>query len=459
MPATVLRIDPENIDTPEKRGRITLCIIGCGNVGLVQACLFADAGFKVLCADADQTLLNNVARGKLSFLGREVELRLKNYVKKGLLKTSNDLKAAVSQSDVIIIAVPVEIDAKKKLDYSRIEGACKNVGSSLHQGVLVIITSIVGVGMTEGLIKETLENTSGFKVGIDFGLGYSPFQDFSADSSGRVPNHEQVIAALDKNSLNATSLILGTIVNTGLKRIENTKTAEAVVLFQEAQQIVSNALAKELAFLCEKMGIDYLETRKVVESNGSSKLSSLTLADENTHSALSMLLEEAENLNLKLRLPVMAREVEEEAANHSVNLIKDALRNCGKTLRRARISLLGITESPNTKGPPRRIALKLVKILEAKGAKVSLYDPYLSSDELNQIGFQRSKNLATTLEGADCIVILTGHEQFKRLNLKKVRITAKMPIAIVDLEGTVELGKVEEEGFIYRGFGRGVWIR
>jgi UDP-N-acetyl-D-mannosaminuronate dehydrogenase len=57
----------------------------------------------------------------------------------------------------------------------------------------------------------------------------------------------------------------------------------------------------------------------------------------------------------------------------------------------------------------------------------------------------------------DCIVILTGHKRFKRLNLKKLKIMAKMPAAIVDFEGVVDPKKVEMEGFIYRGLGRGVW--
>jgi UDP-N-acetyl-D-mannosaminuronate dehydrogenase len=68
--------------------------------------------------------------------------------------------------------------------------------------------------------------------------------------------------------------------------------------------------------------------------------------------------------------------------------------------------------------------------------------------------FKRSLNEA--VEGTDCIVILTGHDQFKRLNLKKLRAVMKMPAAIIDLTGTIELQKVEKEGFIYRGLGRGV---
>jgi UDP-N-acetyl-D-mannosaminuronate dehydrogenase len=69
------------------------------------------------------------------------------------------------------------------------------------------------------------------------------------------------------------------------------------------------------------------------------------------------------------------------------------------------------------------------------------------------------KNLGEALEGVDCILILTGHDQFKRLNLKKLRIMMKMPASIVDFEGIVEPDEVEKEGFVFRGFGRGVWTK
>jgi len=140
-------------------------------------------------------------------------------------------------------------------------------------------------------------------------------------------------------------------------------------------------------------------------------------------------------------------------------LTKDALRNCGKTLRRARISLFGILQRPNMKSSPKKMVEELAKILEARGAKVSLYDPYFSGDESAEIKCHLKKNLTEALENADCILILTSHDQFKRLNLKKMKVIMKMPAAIVDFEGIIEPDKVEREGFIYRGLGRGVWTK
>jgi nucleotide sugar dehydrogenase len=459
MSSSILCIKPEELDTIEKRGKYTVSVVGCGQIGVLQACLFAEAGFKVKCVDADQTIVNSILRGRMPLLKREIELKLKNYVKTGLLNATTEAKTAVSQSDVIAITVPVEIGEKKKANYSNLENSCRQVGLGLRRGSLVVVMSTVGIGVTQGLIKEVLENTSGFRVGTDFGLAYSPIRVLNGQTLETLANRERIVAATDINSLNAASTILGNFTKGCLKKTECVKTAEAVTLFEAVQQDVNVALANELAFFCEKIGVDYLEAHKLANIGAYPVLSLPTLVDGNIREESYLLLEDSENLNFKLRVPAIARETNEEIVKHAVNLTKDALRNCGKTLRRARISLLGILQVPNMKSSPKKMVEELAKMLEARGAKVGLYDPYFSGDELGETQYHLKKNLSEALEGVDCILILTGHDQFKRLNLKKLKALMKMPAAIVDLEGIVEPNKVEKEGFIYRGLGRGVWTK
>jgi nucleotide sugar dehydrogenase len=458
MSSPIIHIKPEEIDTVEKRGKYTISIIGCGQIGVLHACLFAEAGFKVKCVDADQTIINSIERGKMPLLKREIELKLKNYVKTGLLNATTDVKTAVSQSDVIAITIPVEIDEKKKVNYSNMENTLKQVGSSLRSGSLVIIMGTVGVGVTHGLIKEILENTSGFKAGADFGLAYSPIRVFNGQTMETLVKLERFVAATDKNSLNSVSALFGIVTKDHVKKTADVKAAEAATLFEIIQQDVNIALANELALFCEKVGVDYLEAHKLVNDLHCG-LSLPMLSYENIREEPYLLLEDSENLNLKLRIPAIARELNEDAVKHAVNLTKDALRSCGKTLRRARISLLGMSRIQNMKSSPKKMVEELAKTLEARGAKVSFYDPYFSGDELAEVQQHFKKNLAEALEGADGILILTGHDQFKRLNPKKLRVMMKMPAVIVDLEGIVEPDKVEKEGFIFRGLGRGVWTK
>jgi len=459
MSSSVLHIKPEEIDNTEKREKYTVSIIGCGEIGVLHACLFAEAGFKVTCVDADQTIVNSLAKGKAAFLKREIELKLKNHVKTGRLKSTNDIGTALSQSDVIAITIPVKVDEKTKADYSEIENTCKRVGLGLRHGSLVIVMSTTGLDVTEGLIKEILENASGFKVGVDFGLAYSPVRVLNGQTLETLANHERVVAAADKNSLNAASIILETIAKRGVKKTGNVKTAEAATLFEAVQQDVNIALANELALFCEKAGVDHLEALELANISSYLKFSLPMLANEKIREEPYLLSEDAENLNLKLRILTIARRINEELIKHVINLTKDALRSCGKTMRRARISLLGTSQVQNMQGSPKKMVKELARMLEARGAKVSLYDPYFSGNESVEMQQSVKKNLTETVEGVDCILIITGHDQFKRLNLKKLKMMMKMPAAIVDLEGIVEPDKVEKEGFIYRGLGRGVWTK
>ncbi len=456
MSRWILNVKPEEVDHAEKRRTYKVSIIGCGRNGVLHACLFAEAGFKVTCVDTNRAIVNRLAKGKIPFLKRGIERFFKENLKNGRLEATNDFKAAAAKSDVILITTEAKIDKKKKVSYLDLEKACKQVGSSLRRGSLTIVTSTVGLGTTEGLIRETLENSSGFKVGVDLGLAYSPVPALQEQTLEKLANYKRIIAATDKNSLNAASTVLRIIAKNGVTETKDVKTAEAEMLFETVQHYANIALANEFAIFCEKAGIDYSEVQKLAETDACSALVSPTLTCSNLCKEPSLLLEEAENLNVKLRIPAAARETNEETSKHAVSLIRQALRSCGKTLRRARISVLGISQTRNIRDIPKSSAKRLAKILEAKGAKVSFYDPYLSSKELGDYDYQFSRNLTEAMERVDCIVIFTGHNRFKRLNLKKLKIMARMPAAIVDLERVINSEKAEMEGFIYRGLGRGV---
>jgi nucleotide sugar dehydrogenase len=436
---TVLNLKPEEVDTDEKRSKYTVCVIGCGQKGILYANAFAEAGFKVVCTDADPTVIKKVAKGKTACSQSQVEAKLKSHLNSGRISVSSERKNAVSQSDIIVIAVGAKVDEQKKTDYSQLVSACKEVGASIHQGTLVFYGGIAGFGFIEGTMKETLENTSGLKAGQGFGLAYNPI--LTADAS--MANLELIIAATDQTSLSAASTILKTVTKK-VKEVSDVKTAEIATLFTVAKQDSDRALANELAVFCENANIDYFKVIKLLELDDPNFYP--TIVDEETKHEAYLLLDSAENLNAKLRMPTLARQINEDMVKHAVNLTQDTLSNCGKPLRRAKIAVLGTANPTTATGI-------FVKMIELKGAKASLYDP------VSKMGPQEWRivktNLNEAVEGTDCIVILTGQEQFKNLNLKKLKALMKTPSVIVDLIGIFEPKKVEAEGFIYCGLGRG----
>ena len=450
MSTPLILSKPEDLNTPAKRGKYTIGIIGCGQVGILHTVLFAEAGFKVICFDSDQTVVSSLMKGKAPFSIDEIRDKMKTQVRNKQIRATNDIKEAVSGSNIIVVTIPAKIDSKKQVDYSTIESMFKKIGQNLAAGSLVIVARLTGLSVVEGTIKEALENASGLKIQKDFGLAYSPYMSLS---------RQRVIAASDNDILNISSAVLEPITRGELRRTNNVKAAEAAALFTVQWKDLNLAFTDELTQFCEKTCVDYLEVDKLLAGNADNFTSTSASANAPSKDEPYILLAEAENLNLKLRIVEVARDINEQAAKHIANLVKDALRSCGKTPKRARIGLLGISETPNMKGSPKRIVKELAQVLTTRGCRITLYDPFFSEDHLAEWQVHPRKNLADAIEGSDCLVIIAQHDQFKKLNLKKLKLMMRKPSAIVDLEGIIDPDKVEKEGFIYRGLGRGIWTK
>ena len=442
----ILNLLPEDVNTIEKRRQHIVSVVGCRKKGILYAIEFAKAGYSVICIDSDQSLIKRLAEGKALLLEREIQINLKRFLKNGQLSTSNEIRKSVSESGIIIITITPKIDAKKLPDYSEVENSCKQIGSALRQGALVIFGGTPSLGFTEGILKETLENTSGLKVGEDFGLAYTLAQTLKGEAN-ELSNQDLMVAADNKASLEAASTILGTLTTRAIKQVSNARVAEIATLFNAARRDVNIALANELAILCEKGSLDYFEISKLLVPDTLASFSP-TIESEAGEKEIYFLLENAESLNTKLRLATLARQINEGMIKHVVSLVQSVLRSCGKTLRRARVALEGTLGSDSA-------AETLVKLLEAKGATIKVYDPLFAKSSISEVPHLFKRTINEGVEGTDCVVILSENNQFRRLNLKKMRNIMKMPAGFVDLTGDIQPKKVEKVGFIYRGLGRG----
>lgn len=430
----IINLTPQDLDSSEKRSKYTVGIIGCGQKGILYANAFAAVGYRVLCIDSDPSVVKKVAKGKTPFNCPDVEAKLKSNITKGQISINSDFKKVVSQSDILVIAFTAKKDEQTKTDTSHTVQACKQVGAELQKGKLVIYGGVAGLGFTEGIIKETLEDTSGLKAGKDFFLVYNPIQA----TSGAIT--EVKVAANDQASLQTASTVLKTLTS-NVKEISNIKIAEVLTLFAIAKKDVNVALANELANFCEKANLDYFEVLNLLAPNDPSFWATIT---EEYKNEAYLLLESAENFNAKLRLPGLARQINEDMLKHAVNLTQEALRSCNKTLRRARVTVFGPVDQP---------AMEVfVKQLEAKGAKVCIYDPAAKKETSNAMV---KTGLNDSVEGVDCLVVLSGQGRFNHFNFKKLKPMMKSKPVIVDLIGKFDPRDVRTEGFIYCGLGRG----
>jgi nucleotide sugar dehydrogenase len=457
--AATMKLAREDVDTPEKREKYTISVVGCGRVGLPTACLFAEVGFKVIGVDSNRHIVDLLKKGKSPFSEPQLHAFIEKQVKSSHFTATTNARKAASASDVIIINVPTPVDKKKKPDYSHVEKTCREVGMGLRSGSMIIFQSTMGPGITETLAKETLENASGLKAGIDFDLAYCPICATPEHILEDITTRTRVIGAINQQSLEVACLLLGTITKGETVKVRDIETAEAVELFEKAYQDVNAALANEFAHFCEKAGIDFVEACNAVNPQPHHCLQVPGIVGVHAPEDSLLLLEEAEAMNVKLRMLTLARKINDETLDHTLHLVRDALRTCQKPLRRAKISIFGVSSRPNMKEPRGSPTKNLVNVLKKRGALVRVYDPFFSHKELSKMGYLAEATLTKTVEGVDCIIVAVGHDRFRRLNLRRIKIFVKKPAAIVDMGHVIDPAKAEKEGFVYRGFGRGVWTR
>ena len=450
----VMKLAGKDLESPEKRREYTVCVVGCGRTGLVTACLFAEAGFNVICVDSSRITVHQLQRRKSPFTESDLRKFIEARIKDSQFRATTNLRKAVLESDILIIGVPASLDKKKKPDYSRLEKTCRDVGMNLNSGSLIIFQNTMGPGMTETLAKEILENASGLEAGTDFGLAYSSTLNNSSHPSKDISNGTKVVGGITKRSLKVACLLLEAITKGEIVRVKNIKTAEAVKLLEEAYKDVNIAFANEFAHFCENAGIDFVKVRNIINPLKFSRMAGLHTSRDSY-----FLVEEAEAVDVKLRMLSLSAKINDETLDHAIRLVRDALRSCQKPLRRAKISVFGISSLPNRKKAANSATKKLVSRLKKSGVSVRVYDPFFSQKELVSMGYTAEASLSKTVEGTDCLIVAVAHDRFTRLNLRRFQMLMKQPAAIVDMGQVVDPVKAEKAGFVYRGFGRGIWTK
>jgi len=456
-----MRLKPREIPKELAAGNITVTVVGLGWMGLPLACLFAEAEARVLGADRNPKLVERVNRGESPIDEPRLPQLIAKHVGSGRLRALEDVEKAVSTSDVIAITVPTLVDTQKQADYSILESACKEIGRGLLPGALVVLMSTVAPNVTERVVKPILEKHSGLIAGEDFGLAYSPIRAMAGRTLKDIQEYRRVVGGLDQTSLKTASALLSTIVKGGLVEASNLKTAEASKIFETVYRDMNIALANELALYCERAGIDYLETMRLANTLPYSHLHypGTGVGGHCLPLYPYMLQTEAHNLGLKLKLVKMSRRINDEMPRHVAKLAASGLRQAGKSLTRARVTVLGISYRANVKETRYSPAVELIAALKRRGSKVTVYDPGYVYTEIKTMGYDSESTLEAAVSEAECVIVTVGHDEFKKIDPKNLAALTAKGCVIVDSSGILDPESVEKAGMIYRGVGRGVWKR
>lgn len=436
-------------------------IVGLGWMGLPTACLYADAGARVMGADMNPRVVERINKGETSVDEQGLPVLLKKAIRGSRLVATTKTEEVAAGSDVLFIVVPTMIDRQKRADYSAVEDACASIGKNLKNGSLVIFESTCGPGITERVVQGTIEKYSGLTAGQGYGLAYSPIRAMGGRALQDLQSYPKIVGAIDKRSLEAACAVLSVIVKGELIRVRDIRTAELIKLFETIYRDVNIGLANEFAKICELVGTDYLEIARAANSQPYSHLHSTGVGVGGHCLPVYpyLLLTEAETLDARLKLVLEARKSNDDMPRHVARLASDGLRVCGKSVKRSKIVVLGISYRPNVREVRFSASLELVSILKKRGAKVTVFDPLFNASELNAMGLTSEPTLRKAIERADCVILATAHDEFKKMDTIELAAHMSKQGLIIDCTGVLDPASVEKSGLVYRATGRGLWTR
>ena len=233
------------------------------------------------------------------------------------------------------------------------------------------------------------------------------------------------------------------------------KTAEAAKLFENIYRDVNIALASELALYCERDGLDFVDVREaaVTQPYCHLHLPRVGVGGHCIPFNPYFLISEAESLSVDMRVVKSARRVNDKTPFHIVELVSKGLRGCRKSLKRSKVTVLGISYSNDVKEARNSPALKIIELLENKGTSVKVYDPFYSALEIEKMGFTSTESFEKAVEGVDCILVATGHDFFKQIKIADIARLLRKPACIIDGWRIFDSKEAEINHLSYYGVG------
>ena len=453
-PLALRSLSASEIASTLRKGEITIAVIGLGRIGLPTAAVFSRAGAKVIGADINSRVVSSINRGLCTFVDEPgLPQMVRDQVGAKRLQATSDNGRAVSRSDVVIISVPTPVDDRKTPDYTAVKAASAGIGKSLQRGSIVVVESTVGPGTVENLIQPILEAESGLKAGRDFGLASAPERSDPGNILANMKSVPRVVGATDRRTLKAISALYRAVLGVDVLQARNPKTANAIKLTENLFRDVNIAFANEFSLLFEKLGIDAIE----VINGCATKYNFLPhypgagvggpCLPSNSYYLISEGVK-AGNVPYMIR---MAREINDRMPDHVVELVSEGLNDRGRTVRGSRVALLGVAYKPNIKDLQLTPAEEIYRRLTGMGGELSIHDPMYVGES---VFGTKVRALESAVRGADCIVIATGHKEFKTLNLKKLARVMRTRV-LVDGRNMVDPDDAVSAGFAFRGVGRG----
>ena len=457
MSYNLLEMTPEEIKTGIVDGKITIAILGQGYIGLPLSCYLARKGARVIGVDIDPTVVEKINAGSPHIYEPDLKETLQVVLQKGNYHATADVSEAIKQSEVIMITVGTPVE-KTGINFSYVERACKDVAGSMKQGCMILLRSTVAPLSTEKIVREMLERESEMVAGKDFGLAFCPERTVEGNAFKELPRLPRVIGGIDKKSTDIAAAIFE-VLTTKIVKVSSPRVAEMAKIFDNVYRDTNIALANELAVICEKLGIDVIETIKACNT-GYDRTNMLIPGAGVGGSCLNkdpyILSYSVREKGFEPSLILSARERNISMPGHVVNLVKTAFDEMKKELNDSKITVLGFAFKSNTDDTRETVAVPIISALKEQGANVVVFDPYVPQEKIeSQVGkINKANAIIETITNSSCIVVLADHHEFRQLNLPEIKKHLATPAAIIDGRHIFDPKEVIKEGLIFKGVGR-----
>ena len=398
-----------------KRREATLGVIGLGYVGLPICLAASSAGIKVIGFDIDPAKSDHITRGK-SYLKHIPDAPIREQIDRKLLSATTDF-ARLVETDALLICVPTPLTAHLEPDLSFVESTGRSIAKHLRRGQLVILESTTYPGTTKDVLQPILE-TSGLRCDEDFFIAFSPEREDPGNPDFTTARIPKVVGADSEGARKAALALYGSFLEKTVE-VSSLATAEAVKLTENIFRAVNIALVNELKVIYDAMGVDIWEVIDGAKTKPFGFMPFYPGPGLGGHCIPIdpfYLTWKAREYGIATRFIELAGEINSAMPRRVVDILAQAIdRRAGKGLTTSRILMLGVAYKKNTDDTRESPALRLIDMLEERGATVDFYDPFVSviphtREHKNLSGRKSIVWKAEDIAAYDAALVVTDHD-------------------------------------------------
>jgi UDPglucose 6-dehydrogenase len=430
---------------------MNVAVVGTGYVGLVTGAVFADLGNDVICVDKDAAKIAGLRAGRMPIYEPGLEELVARNVGDGRLTFSIDLADAVRRSDIIFIAVGTPPKASGESDLSAVEEVAHGIAESLDRYKVIVNKSTVPVG-TGDLVRTIIERNRRRPVSFDVVSNPEFLREGSAIEDTLRP--DRIVIGAPSQQVAMTLLELYAPLERPMI-ITDVYSAEIIKYASNAFLATKISFINEIANLCEQAGGDVTQVMKGMGLDpriGAAFLNAgLGYGGSCFPKDTDALIQTAAGLGCELRTLRAVVDVNRERVQRLIALIRKVL----NPLEGRVIAVLGLAFKPKTDDMREARSVELITGLVDGGVRVRAYDPVAMDNARRALpeGVEYCPSSYEAAEGADAAVVVTEWNEFKLLNLERLRQVMRRPL-VFDGRNIYEPERMRRLGFEYYSIGR-----